>query len=45
LPDGEQMDPEDAKRLLDAMLEEEKELQAERNRQLQSCDPRIEKDW
>jgi tetratricopeptide (TPR) repeat protein len=45
LPEGEQMDPEDAKRLLDAMLEEEKELQAERNRQLQPRDPRIEKDW
>ncbi len=45
LPEGEQMDPEDARRLLDAMLEEEKELQAERNRQLQPRDPRIEKDW
>lgn len=43
--DGEQMNPEDAKRLLDAMLEEEKELQAERNRQLQPRDPRVDKDW
>lgn len=43
--EGEQMNPEDAKRLLDAMLEEEKELQAERNRQLQPRDPRVDKDW
>jgi Ca-activated chloride channel homolog len=43
--DGEAMDPEDAKRLLDAMLEEEKELQAERNKQMQPRNPNVEKDW
>ncbi len=43
--DGEAMDPEDAKRLLDAMLEEEKELQAERNKQVQPRNPNVEKDW
>ncbi len=43
--DGEAMDPEDAKRLLDAMLEEEKELQAERNKQRQPRNPNVEKDW
>jgi Ca-activated chloride channel homolog len=43
--ENEQMSEEDAKRLLDAMLEEEKELQAERNRQAQIRDPNVEKDW
>lgn len=43
--DGEAMDPEDARRLLDAMLEEEKELQAERSKQAQPRNPSVEKDW
>ncbi len=41
----ESMDPEDAKRLLDALLEEEKELQAERQRREQTQDPNVDKDW
>jgi tetratricopeptide (TPR) repeat protein len=43
--DTEQMSPEDAKRLLDAMLEEEKELQAERSKDLAPRNPDVEKDW
>jgi Ca-activated chloride channel family protein len=39
------MDPEDAKRLLDALLEEEKELQAERSRREQTQDAKVDKDW
>ena len=41
----ESMDPEDAQRLLDALLEEEKELQAERNRKQQLRYKSVEKDW
>ena len=43
--EDQSMNPEDAKRLLDALLEEEKELQAERSRREQTQDHRVEKDW
>ena len=42
--DPEAMNPEDAQRLLDALLEEERELQAQRQRQ-QLQTRNVEKDW
>ena len=42
---SEEMSEEDAQRLLDAMLEEEKELQAERNQRKLTEKKNVEKDW